>query len=148
MKVYLAGRYDRRLELCGYADELRREGHTVDCRWLLGTHQLHPSPEIVDIPNDSIPMEAAPFAQDDVEDIFKADTFIVFSERPDSHSKRGGRHVEFGIALSLRRFTSRQPPMRLVVIGPRENVFHCLPEIEVYGDWASFMSSTVLQGAR
>jgi hypothetical protein len=27
--------------------------------------------------------------------------------------------------------------MRVLVVGPRENVFHCLPEVEVFPDWSS-----------
>lgn len=43
---------------------------------------------------------------------------------------RGGRHVEFGVAVASCK--------RLVVIGPRENIFHHLPRVEVFptlGEW-------------
>jgi hypothetical protein len=39
---------------------------------------------------------------------------------------KGGRHVEFGLAVAAGK--------RLVVIGPRENVFHCLPGVSVVTD--------------
>lgn len=58
---------------------------------------------------------------------------MFFSEPPDSHSKRGGRHVEFGMALAW--------GLRLIVIGQRENVFHCLPQVERYDTWDDFLSS-------
>jgi len=51
---------------------------------------------------------------------------LFFSEPPDSHSKRGGRHVEFGLALAWGK--------RLMIVGPRENVFHCLPQVEQYAN--------------
>lgn len=40
---------------------------------------------------------------------------------------RGGRHVEFGMALAMDK--------RLVVVGPRENVFHLLPAVEQFDTW-------------
>lgn len=132
-QIYIAGRYDRREEMAGYAQELRDKGFIVDCRWLLGLHQLHTGSEKVDIdshPEHGVTLEAAPFAQDDYEDLKKSDTIVLFSERPESHSKRGGRHVEFGMALAWGH--------RLIVIGPRENVFHCLPEVERFDTWREF----------
>ncbi len=133
MKFYIAGRYDRLDELNVYAQQLRDIGHSVDCRWLLGTHQLHPNPQIVDDPNNQqVPMGARPFAEDDVEDVSKADAIILFSEPPNSHSKRGGRHVEFGIAVGLKK--------DLIIIGPRENVFHCLPQVQQYKAWDEFIT--------
>ena len=127
MRIYLAGRFDRLDELNHYADELCQLGHIVDCRWLQGLHQLHPKPELVDAPNFDTPMEAMPFAKDDLEDVANSDLLILFSEHPDSHSKRGGRHVEFGIALALGK--------QIIVVGPRENIFHCLPQIRRFFTW-------------
>ena len=132
-RYYIAGRYDRREEMCEYAQALRDIGGVVECRWLLGTHQLHTGTEKIDVdhhPEHGVSIEASPFAQDDVEDLNASDTIVFFSESPNSHSKRGGRHVEYGMALALRK--------RLVVIGQRENVFHCLPQVERYGTWIEF----------
>lgn len=144
MKYYIAARYDRREEMCVYANELRAMGHTVECRWLLGTHQLHPGVEKVDQSTntrigDQVPMEAAPFALDDFMDLQNAHAIILFTESPESHSKRGGRHVEFGMALAWRK--------ELNIIGPRENVFHCLPNVRQYLTWNDFkrFSSNVVE---
>lgn len=38
--VYLAARYSRRLELCGYRAQLAEHGIEVPARWLNGSHQL------------------------------------------------------------------------------------------------------------
>ena len=46
---------------------------------------------------------------------------IVFTGEP---STSGGLHTEFGMALALKK--------RLILVGPRENVFHTLPEVEYY----------------
>lgn len=130
---YIAARYDRREEICIYADEIRELGYEVNSRWLLGTHQIHPNAEKVDIdkhPEHGVTLDARPFAEDDVADVAACDTLIFFSEPPDSHSKRGGRHVEFGMALAQSK--------RIIVIGDRENVFHCLPKIERFNTWVEF----------
>jgi len=129
MKVYLAARYGRRLELLEYARQLEQRGIAV-------TSQL--------LSEDS-PSEAEAFcrcgplrwALQGLEDVTAADTLILFSEppaEPVAGAERGGRHVEFGIALAL--------GMRCVVVGPRENVFHhldaagsLLPSVEVYATW-------------
>jgi len=67
---------------------------------------------------------------------------ITFTETPRSSNSRGGRHVEFGIALGMRK--------RAVVIGPRENVFHCLPfpYIEWYPDERAFFAESSLVSGR
>ena len=41
MRIYLAARYSRLDELNLYAQDLRSVGHTVDAKWLSGSHQLH-----------------------------------------------------------------------------------------------------------
>lgn len=40
MNFYLAARYSRREELCGYRSQLENDGHTVTGRWLNGSHQI------------------------------------------------------------------------------------------------------------
>ena len=49
---------------------------------------------------------------------------IVFSGVP---STSGGLHAEFGMALALRK--------RLILVGPRENIFHTLPQVEHREGW-------------
>lgn len=46
---------------------------------------------------------------------------------------RGGANVEFGAALATAK--------TCVVIGPRENVFHCLPKVMVWPTWSEFIES-------
>jgi len=138
--IYIAARYDRREEMCGYAKELRELGYEVNSRWLLGTHQIHQHAELIDktgVPSDShgVTLLARPFAEDDVADVSQADILIFFSEPPDSHSKRGGRHVEYGMALALQK--------KIIVIGDRENVFHCLPQVIRFDTWDDFKKTEV-----
>ena len=111
MKIYLAASYSRRQELQSYAAQLRADGHTVTARWITGVH-------------DDPHTNEATCAQDDVADIYAADCTLSFTDSPTSGRKRGGRHVEFGIALARDQL--------LVLVGPRENVFHHLPNVKQY----------------
>ena len=124
--VYLAARYTRREELNGYADQLREIGYSVDARWLLGEHQVHEGGDKID-GLQNIPDEAIPFARDDVEDVLRADFVVSFTEPPRSNNSRGGRHVEFGMALASGK--------NLIVVGPRENIFHALPDVHRFNYW-------------
>lgn len=147
MKIYLAARYSRREELAAYRTELESIGHTVQTRWLNGEHQLA---------NDGTPIGEngaalvegtlrsreqlseheqteraavlrARFALDDWEDVNAAEVVISFTEPPRSKANRGGRHVEYGIALANKA--------RVIVVGHRENIFHWLPVVEFYATW-------------
>lgn len=139
MRIYLAARYTRRLELCEYAQELRAFGHTVDARWLNGSHQLNnegmpigEDGELV-FQADGQPAEAAAplrvkLATDDYDDVLASDLLIAFTETPRSSNSRGGRHVEFGLALGA--------GIPVIVVGPRENVFTWLPSVTHYETWS------------
>ena len=126
MRIYLAARYSRREELCGYRSELERLGHTVTARWLNGEHQA--------ADDDPGPL-AEQFAQHDYDDLRYSDLLINFTEAPRSDANRGGRHVEFGIALGWVREGYELGPQRVMVVGPRENVFHWLAPIEQFDTW-------------
>lgn len=130
MKIYLAARYGRREELCGYRAELEAMGHVVTSRWLNGDHQV--SDDGLSLPGT--PRQARQFADDDLVDLCDSDAIVSFSEPPRSVPNRGGRHVEFGIGIGLTVALQtlddvtglpRTAP-HLVVVGHRENVFHCL----------------------
>jgi hypothetical protein len=120
MKIYLAARYSRAAEMRDVRADLQSLGHTVTARWINGGHELKR-----DEPN--VDEERARWAQDDFDDLWEADLVISFTEEPRKTSSRGGRHVEFGLALGLKK--------NLIVVGHRENVFHCLPEVEFYPMW-------------
>jgi hypothetical protein len=61
--------------------------------------------------------------------VLAADVLMAFTEFPGQTPgrARGGRHVEFGIAFAKEK--------RLMIVGPRENIFHWLPSVEVYPDF-------------
>lgn len=147
MNVYLAARYSRRLELCQYRSELEAMGYLVRARWLNGEHQLasdgtpigesgvalvegslRPGEVVSEL---EVSERAAAlrerFAMDDWEDVNVAELVISFTEPPRSSANRGGRHVEYGIALAR--------GVRVIVVGHRENIFHWLPQVEFFASW-------------
>lgn len=146
-RIYLAARYSRRLELCGYREQLQAIGFDVQARWLNGEHQLDNASEPIGEQGESLvecttrsgeslseheQSERATalrqsFAKDDFDDVSRADLVISFTEPPRSSANRGGRHVEFGIALAR--------GARVIVIGHRENIFHWLPKVEFFTTW-------------
>ena len=152
MIIYLAARYSRRVELCGYRDQLIALGHHIPAVWLNGSHQIsddgkplgEQGEKLVEGDEGSQSEKAAAlrakFAQDDVNDVMNADCIINFTEPPRSSASRGGRHVEFGILLGVellrqRHCPSDPPTRRLIVVGHRENIFHWLPCVEFYPTW-------------
>jgi len=114
MKVYLCARYSKNPEMREVAEYLRLSfGMTITSRWINGSH------EIGDRSTDE---GRATLAHEDFEDLKAADCLLAFSEPPRTVSnQRGGRHVEFGIALAL--------GLPIFVVGPKENVFHYLPPV-------------------
>lgn len=139
MRIYLAARYSRRLELCGYREELQALGYEVQARWLNGGHQISNEGTPIGengealVEDGSTNVAAAQlrskFAFDDYEDVVGSDIVISFTEPPRSEHSRGGRHVEFGIALALKK--------PVMVVGHRENIFHWLPHVKFVHDWPS-----------
>ena len=120
MTIYLAARYSRRAELVAYRALLEALGHTVTSRWLHGNHQIDDD----GLEGDGTRAERERFAQEDYEDVCRAELLIAFTEPPRTGPTRGGRHVEFGIAIALEK--------RVLVVGPRENGIYCLPWVAVY----------------
>ncbi len=138
--VYLAARYSRRLELCGYRAELEALGYSIPARWLNGSHQLDNNGvpigedgEALVEQHDAHGSAQAPaplrekFALDDFDDVMAADILVAFTEVPRTSNSRGGRHVELGIALGA--------GIPVMIVGPRENVFCHLPHVRHFETW-------------
>lgn len=123
MKIYLAGRYSTRKTLEGWANDLQCVGHEVVSRWCLrnSDHKLVDglSPRAAD-------HERLRFAQEDMEDVLECDAMISLMDIPRGNG-RGGRHVEFGVALALEK--------ELYIVGERETVFHHLPQVIQTTSW-------------
>lgn len=131
VKIYLACRFDKQEEMLGAADVLRALGHEITSRWIdMDTAIVGPKGHAPDRMNAD-PSSCAPQAAYDVEDVLAADVVVVFTIY--GPSSTGGRHVELGIALGAGK--------RVVLVGPRENIFQTLSDIEHYPSWASFVLS-------
>ncbi len=139
MKIYLAARYSRRLELCEYRSLLEAEGHQVTSRWLNGQHQISDSGApigeraelLVEGDDGGTSAEAIAmrerFAIEDFKDVQSCDLLIAFTEPPRSRHSRGGRHVELGLAMGMMK--------RVWVIGYRENIFCWLEDVRFFKEF-------------
>lgn len=140
-RVYLAARYSRRMELCGYREQLRGAGFNVQSRWLDGGHQISDTgtpigdsgEALVETGGNEAAQLRHKFATDDFEDVCSAEIVINFTEPPRAKANRGGRHVEFGIALALKK--------QVFVVGHRENIFHWLDHVEFYETWDELLTA-------
>lgn len=137
MNIYIAGRYSRRKEFLNYAVDLQRLGHYITSRWLFGGYDypFTDQPDR-DATKDGLDTperieKAAKYADEDARDVVRADTFILFPLNPrELTDNRGGMHFETGIAWALGH--------RLIIIGVRQNIFHCLNDFEFYETWEEF----------
>jgi hypothetical protein len=128
VRIYIAARFSRRPEANALARALQKKGHVITSRWV--------KPDSDHVVATGLSQQAADserrrFAIEDVEDVVAANWTISLMEEPRSNS-RGGRHVEFGMAVALKH--------RLTIIGPRETVFHHLPEVEYFGTVEEFLN--------
>jgi hypothetical protein len=152
MRIYLAARYSRRLELCGYREQLQKAGHKVGSVWLDGEHQISDTGEPIGESGEALVEGLRPgerlspvdqseraavlrqkFAKDDFRDVVMCDMLIGFTEPPRSSASRGGRHVELGIALGLMK--------RVWIVGPRENLFCWLEDVRQFDSWEPCLES-------
>lgn len=119
MKIYLAARFGRILELREYAKHLEFQGHEITSRWLQeGAEASY---------EELTPARARQCAEYDIADIYKSHCVISFTESRNSGYTSGGRHVEFGIALALGK--------TCYIVGPLENVFHHLTVPKWFLNW-------------
>jgi hypothetical protein len=84
--VYLASRFSRIKELKSYAVRLQDLGIEITSRWIYRTEA-----NVIDLESD----EAERVACEDIEDVLRADTLLLFAETPRTPT-RAGRMVEFG----------------------------------------------------
>lgn len=132
MKFYLASRYDDRLQLLEIQNRLIAQGHEVTSRWVSGSHELTQGLDQV--------VEQRRFAEEDLQDIERADVLVLFNNAESLTSVRGGRHVEFGYALASGKVC--------ILVGPRLSVFHYLEYVYQFDCWESFLEATAVFRSR
>lgn len=120
LRIYIAARFSRRHEAHALGKQLQALGHVITSRWMLpdADHMVAPG-----LSEEASYPDRQRFALEDFEDLTDSDCAILLGEQP-RNTSRGGRLVEFGIALGF--------GCRVMVIGHRETVFQCLPQVEFY----------------
>jgi nucleoside 2-deoxyribosyltransferase len=121
MKVYLAAGFSRKNEIAEKSQELENLGIVVTSTWpyedISGNAKLH---EVSD-------EYLRTHARKDLNEILSADAIILFTQDPLVPFHRGGRMHETGFAHALGK--------SLLICGPRENLFHWLPEFNQFNTW-------------
>lgn len=118
MKWYLAAKFSRREEMEKFAYDLPSVEHECIARWVYGGENGLTREQIAVL---------------DLEDVAKADGIILFTHPRSEPQPGGGRFVEFGYAIALGK--------RLVVVGPKENVFMDTPGVEMFDSWDDFITN-------
>lgn len=129
-KIYLAATYSRHPELQDYARQLQDMGHKIVSRWVWGEHAALDG----DIMGTGNAEFAGQMASEDEDDVRSCDFLIHFTEPPETNARRGGAHVEFGMARALGK--------KLFLVGYHTNIFHHLPkkevEVHMFGEGVEF----------
>jgi hypothetical protein len=147
MRYYFAAAYQRHAEMQHYADVLTMAtGAEVVSSWhrkvTPGLDNSFTSEYIA-----KHPAEVWKHGERDIEDLLNAEAIVSFT----GQGGRGGRQIEHGIAIithDQRQYFKEPVTMRLVVIGPREHVFHCHPATEVYRDFGAFLQYEIAGTSR
>jgi len=145
MRYYFAGRYSRHAELAGYRDQLILiPGAEVTSRWIDchdGELESSYTPEAL----AADPAACWRHGAADLEDLDRATAIVSFTG--DGGGGKGGRHIEHGVAIAayegIAARSGSKPSVRLIVVGPRENIFHCHPATEVYATWPDFLTHEI-----
>lgn len=114
--AYIAARYERKHEMREFASQLQQIGILVTSSWL---HEPDYTPDEL-LHLSSAVMRG--YAEDDLRDIASASVFIYFTE--ETPSIRGGRHVECGYAMGLKK--------PILVVGKPENIFCHLNRVRLF----------------
>jgi hypothetical protein len=124
VKVYIAAPFPLRSDAVRLMEYLEAHGHVVTSTWL----RIH------DMPNcdDS--------ARLDLADVARSDALIALNPPGWEEKGTGGRHVEFGCAVTLGKL--------VVLLGARTNVFHFLSDIEVVSSQEAARVALVAYAAR
>lgn len=121
--IYIAAKFSRLLEMRENANQLARMGHVCTSSWL----KEDPSNDVLDDDDE----KWRRIAETDLYDLQDSDAIMLFTQDPEDPFKRGSHCVEFGYALAF--------GLRLIVIGPRQNIFMYLNEVEVYETLEQFL---------
>lgn len=134
-RYYFASRYSRHPEMRAYRDKLTAAipGAVVTSRWIdCHGDELEQSytPEVL----NADPAGCWRHGRDDLQDLHLSDVLVSFT----GPGGKGGRHIEHGYAMAM-AYWSGAP--RVVIVGDRENIFHCDPDTEWFPDFDAFLAA-------
>lgn len=129
MKFYLAAQFSWKEDIALKKKQLEELGVTVTSTWTDENAAANCSLK------DFSGGYHREMAIRDLNEIDAADAIVLFSVDPDTLTRRGGRHVEFGYAAGKGK--------RLFVVGPQENIFHHIPEVLQFATWEQFLGSVI-----
>ena len=122
MRVYIAAPYSMKDTIAKEAAELEAAGFTCTSSWVKEPHK--PTTQMHELTHD----EHQAYAVQDVRDVTSAHTLVFHTDQTKT-IVRGGRHVEFGIAVAMGQ-------MPIYVVGlEEENIFHHLPQVTHFLTW-------------
>lgn len=127
--IYLAARYSRAAEMRRYRDQLMDLGYRVSSRWI----DHHGGTLTESLGSDEISANldyAQAIAQTDLIDLDASHMVIAFTE--EDGGGKGGRHFELGYAVARAK--------RIIIVGPRENIFHSLSFVQQHPTWEAFIN--------
>lgn len=124
-RVYIAGAWTDLTRLAEEANELQARGYTVVSTWLTHERDTTGSSSYIQsgTKTPEVELQYEMNAKRDLAEVMMADLFILDTA---TDNNRGGREVEFGIALSK--------GIPTIVVGPFRNVFHRLATYH-FGSW-------------
>lgn len=125
MKFYLAAGFSSKELIAARSCQLIKIGIGVTSTWPNETvSSIH---NLYDLTDEYMRLAA----ERDIKEIQEADGVILFTQESTKPFLRGGRMHEFGYAHGRGK--------RLIVCGPRENIFHYLPDVEVFSTWEELL---------
>lgn len=164
MKVYLAARYSRRVELCEYREQIRAAGHEVTSRWLDGDHQIDDKGEPIGESGERlVEIETPPvdYSVPERPDVLDAERLAHMRTRAAElrchFAEEDLQDVLACDVLIAFTETPRSVASRggrhvelgiaigagktTVVCGPAENVFCWLPQVAHFDSWGSLVDA-------
>ena len=127
MKLYLAAGFSRKHEMQDKSSKLERLGYEVISSW--PWEEIAPTTTLAECTTEHL----LKHGRIDIKEIENCDALLLFTQDPSIPFCRGGRMHEAGYAHALGK--------HVVVIGPRENIFHYLPEIGWYPTFDAFLDA-------
>lgn len=138
MRVYLAAMYSLKDDIRVKAEDLKRLGIEYTSTWLDEPHD--PKTGI----NEVTPEFCCETAHKDLMDILNSDVLVLFTVDGTTPTLRGGRHFEAGFAYGISVAQTIKElavpdvicrPLRILTVGPKENIFHHLESIANCATW-------------